>query len=429
MESQINRVSLEPRLNAAFIARLYLPFAAGYFLSMLFRVIGSTISPYLVNDFGLDASDLGLMTSTYMLAFALTQYPLGISLDRFGPKRTLIALMAVASAGALVFSRADGLSMLMLGRALIGFGVSGCLMCSFKAYGDWLPEERLPLINAFQMFAGGCGAMAATKSVGSALQYTDWRGVFIILSLLCLLSIPLIFVLTPQKEYSDTKGVPLGQQIRESGQILKSPDFWRLSPLGIMVQATYISVQTLWVAPWFRDVAGIPEGRIADYLFIVSFALTAGYIVNGIICDFFRRFHITTYGYSAAVMALFILSFGLIIFLGPRANIACWCLMIFAASASMLTYSVLSSMFSSSLSGRVITLYNLVIFLFTFFLQWGTGVIIDLFPAAAGYYNPRGYTVAFLIMFALNAMSFLWLIFYRKGKMVLKIGDHLGSDA
>ena len=106
--------------------RVFIPFTLGYFLSYLFRVVNAVIAPDLVADLGIGPSALGLLTSTYFIAFASSQLPLGVFLDRFGPRRTEAVLLVFAGVGALVFARSDTLAGLILGRALIGLGVSAC---------------------------------------------------------------------------------------------------------------------------------------------------------------------------------------------------------------------------------------------------------------------------------------------------------------
>ncbi|HSR72854.1 MAG TPA: MFS transporter, partial [Kiloniellales bacterium] len=122
------------------LTRVFLPFALGYFLSYLLRVVNAVIAPDLIAELGLAAADLGLMTSVNFLAFGAFQLPVGILLDRFGPRRTESALLLVAAAGALLFSLAGDLLGLVLGRALIGLGTSACLMAAFKAYVQWFPR-------------------------------------------------------------------------------------------------------------------------------------------------------------------------------------------------------------------------------------------------------------------------------------------------
>jgi sugar phosphate permease len=129
-------------LPFAIVLRIFLPFAGGYLLSYLFRSVNAVIAPDLSQALQLDARELGLLTSVYFLGFALTQIPLGILLDRFGPRRVEAVLLVVAAIGALVFAGSADLGQLIAGRALIGVGVSVCLMAAFKAFASWFAAER-----------------------------------------------------------------------------------------------------------------------------------------------------------------------------------------------------------------------------------------------------------------------------------------------
>jgi MFS family permease len=157
------------------------PFAFAYFISYLFRSINAVIAPDLVRAFSLSASELGLVTSAYFLAFAAFQLPLGLLLDRFGPRRVDSGLLLVAASGAIVFGTASSPGFLLLGRALIGLGVCGCLMSSIKAVALWFPPHRLSAMNAWIFFTGGMGALArrrrwkpcCTSPTGAASSW-DW---------------------------------------------------------------------------------------------------------------------------------------------------------------------------------------------------------------------------------------------------------------
>jgi sugar phosphate permease len=162
--------------------RVLLPFALGYYMSYVYRAINAVIAPDLVRDVGLDAASLGLLTSMYYLTFAAVQLPLGLVLDRVGPRRTEAALLLFAAAGALIFAIAQSLSGLAIGRGLIGLGVSACLMAGVTAFARWFPRERLAFINGCLFTAGGLGAITATAPVEAALAVTDWRGVFVALA-------------------------------------------------------------------------------------------------------------------------------------------------------------------------------------------------------------------------------------------------------
>lgn len=138
-------VQARPTLSAAHLAvRVLAPFAAGYFLSFLFRTVNAVLAPHISRAIHLDAAALGLMTAMYFLAFGAFQLPLGVLLDRYGPRRVEAALLLFAAAGAGTFAVADSAGMLILGRALVGLGVSACMMGAVKANVQWYPPARLP---------------------------------------------------------------------------------------------------------------------------------------------------------------------------------------------------------------------------------------------------------------------------------------------
>ena len=149
--------------------RVFFPFAFGYAISYFYRNANAIIQSNLVDDLGLGPADLGLLTSAYFFSFAVFQLPLGILLDRYGPRRTEAALLLFAALGALIFSNAETSTGLVLGRLLIGLGVSSCLMAAFKAFVIWFQSERLPMINGLQMVAGGLGALGATTPLQNVL--------------------------------------------------------------------------------------------------------------------------------------------------------------------------------------------------------------------------------------------------------------------
>ena len=120
--------------SISLVFRIMVPFALGYYLSYVFRNINSVIAPDLISDVGLNAAGLGFLTGAYFLSFALFQLPLGVFLDRIGPRKTETCLLFVAAIGSLWFALADSIMGLTFGRVLIGVGVSACLMASFKAF-------------------------------------------------------------------------------------------------------------------------------------------------------------------------------------------------------------------------------------------------------------------------------------------------------
>ena len=216
------------------IVRVFVPFALGFFVSYIYRSVNAVIALDLVAGFDLRPADLGLLTGAYFLAFAVAQVPLGVLLDRYGPRRPEAVLLVAA--GAFLFAAAGGVSSLFVARALIGVGVSACLMASIKAFVIWYPPERRALANGCLTAFGGLGALAATAPVEAALGATDWRGVFMGLGAFTLVIAAVVYWVVPKRPGSHAPST-WRAKIAGIGEVFTSRDFWRLVPIATFSQA------------------------------------------------------------------------------------------------------------------------------------------------------------------------------------------------
>jgi MFS family permease len=388
--------------------RVFLPLAAGYFLSYIYRVVNAVIAPDLVADLGIGPSSLGLLTSTYFIAFASFQLPLGVLLDRFGPRRMEAGLLLFAGLGAYLFSRSGSLAGLVVARALIGFGVSACLMAAFKAYTIWFDKEKWPLVNGFQMAAGGLGALAATKPVEAALQITDWRGVFVVLAVFTLLVAAAVFAVVPEKPSRHGKE-SWASQLQGVRLVFTSPEFWRTAPLTTLSQATFLSIQGLWAGPWLKDVAGMDRMAVAGTLMRVALAMIAGFILLGSLAERLSRRGVRVGTTAVAGMVLFLTTQCLLLAAPTAWSAALWMLFGFFGTSGIIAYAGLSQHFPEQLSGRVTTAINLLVFVAAFAGQWVIGMIIGAWPVGTdGGYALEGYRAAFLLMAGLQALTLIW---------------------
>jgi sugar phosphate permease len=389
--------------------RIFLPFALGYFLSYLYRTVNAVIAPNLAVDIGVDPSGLGLLTAAYFIAFASSQLPLGVLLDRFGPRRIEAGLLLFAAAGAFIFSRSENLAGLAVGRAFIGFGVSACLMAAFKAFVMWFPAPQLPLINGIQMTSGGLGALSATAPVEALLGIMNWRSVFVILALATLAVALIVFLVVPDRPETQPPD-SLRRQLAGVGEVFSSPVFWRIAPWATLSQAAYLAIQGLWSGPWLRDVAGFDRSEVARMLLLVAVAMTAGYLLLGIVANRLNRS-----GWNPLTVA----AIGMLVFMMAQAVIVSgwipdvhlvWMLFGFFGTSGILCYADLSQRFPARLAGRVNTGLNLLVFIMAFTAQWGIGVVINLWPSTTAGYALPGYQAGFGVMLGLQAVAAVWFL-------------------
>ena len=388
--------------------RVFIPFALGYFLSYLYRVVNAVLAPDLVSELGIGPSELGLLTAAYFITFAAFQLPLGVLLDRFGPRKIESFLLVFAAAGAFIFSKAESVTGLVIGRAFIGFGVSSCLMAAFKAFVLWFRKEQLPFINGLQMAAGGFGALTATAPVEAALRVTDWRGIFFILSITTLAVAAVVFAVVPEKKI-EQNGDSINVQLKGIVQVFSSLTFWRIAPVTVMSQTAFLAIQGLWSGPWLRDVADLEREMIAQILFMIAAAMIAGFIFMGAVAERLSRLGIKPIAVAVAGMAAFMITQVLLILEVTTWASTVWVLFGIFGTTGIIPYAVLSQSFPLHLSGRVNTGVNLLVFICAFAAQWGIGAIINLWPApATGGYATPGYRAGFAMMLCLQVLGLLW---------------------
>jgi predicted MFS family arabinose efflux permease len=333
--------------------------------------------------------------------------PLGILLDRFNPHKVESVLLLFAATGATLFAISDDLGNLVLGRALIGLGVSACLMASMKTFVLWFPSPRLPAVYGWILAAGGVGALCATTPVEWAMELTSWRGIFVGLAVLTLIVAAVIFLVVPDKTTANHT-ISWRDQWRGLVAIYTSRAFWRLAPISLLVMSAHMAIQGLWAGPWLRDVAGLDRIMVADHLFWVAGGLVAGFFLIGTLAYRLNRLGIPLVAVSIGGVVIF-MGLQLVIVLGyTGATLPVWVSFGFFGTSANLSYAILSQTFPRELAGRVNTALNLLVFVGAFVMQWCLGAVIGLWPAVSGGYAATGYSMAFGMVLLLQIVSLGW---------------------
>lgn len=414
------------RAGLGLIAMALLPFGFGYFFSYLFRATNAIVAPDLVRDLGLSAGQLGLLTAAYLLTFALFQIPLGILLDRYGPRRVQAVLVAFGALGALLFAFAQNGTVLLIARAMIGIGFSGGLTASFKAVVLWVPEARRPLANAIVMSIGAIGLLVATTPLELAVQAIGWRHVFIWLALATLVVAAMIFLIVPERAITPSSLTLVGE-LREIASIARDPMFWAMAPLLSITPGTHIAIQTLWAGPWFRDVAGYDRISVANRLFMMAIAFFIGILASGAVADRLARRGVSLLHVILGFLAFYFAS-QLGIILDIRAlEFLIWFVFGMTGSVSVLAFPWFASYFGAARSGRANAALNLPMFLLAFFVQYLVGVVLDFYPTETpGRYAPEGYQVAFALMLLAQGLALAWFgLFWRR----IAVADRIVREA
>ena len=388
------------------IAFVFLPFAAGYYLTYLFRTINALIAGHLTADLGLGADELGVLTSVFFLSLAVVQLPLGILLDRYGPRRVQITLLPIAAFGALLFGLANSFPTLMIARALIGVGVAGSLMSGLKAIVLWFPRERIPLANGCFVTIGALGAVTATAPAEALSVAVGWRGLFELLAITSAACAVLIYLSAPDAPLHRSSARVFDPTCLKS--IYCDARFWRLAPLSTTCIGSAWALHGLWAAPWLKDVEGLDQRDVVQRLFAMAVAACAGALILGLGADRWRK----RWGRSDILLTIiatvFIAAEFALALRWPIPSSVLWGIVAGVGAATVLSFAMLAEHFPKEIAGQANAALNLLHVGGAFLLQSGIGFVIGRWTAVDGHYPSSAYQIAFAIIIVLQIAALLW---------------------
>jgi MFS family permease len=362
----------------------------------------------LATELGLSASDLGLLTSVYFLTFAAAQIPIGILLDRYGPRRIQSVLMVVASLGSALFAVSEDFSMLLLSRALIGLGVASALTAGMQALVLWFPRDRVPFLNGLMVMLGALGAVTATWPAELLLASIGWRELFGLLAALTAVCAILVHLVVPKAAPAKSNAAPAGLKT-----VYGDPRFWRLAPVSASCIGTAWALQGLWAAQWFTDVDGFDRAAVVQHLFTMAIALSVGAIGLGIAADRLRRRGVGPEVLLGLVATAFITVQLALILRLPVPSYLLWSGVAATGAATVLSYAILAEYFPKELTGRANGALNLFHIAVAFAVQYATGLVVQQWVPDAGHYPEAAYRTALALNVAFQVAAWIWFVVPR----------------
>jgi MFS family permease len=393
---------------------MFLAFASAYFLSTVLRAAPATLAEALTAELQLSSGDLGLLAGAYFLGFSLTQLPLGQALDRFGPRRVLVAMLLLAALACACFARARGLGELVISRAVIGIGVSACLMAPLTAFRLALPVHHQLRANAWMLMTGSLGMVASTLPLHWLLPLWGWRGIAdaIAIGILGAIGLLLVFVpaVMPASRAADPARASVGTDDAIGyARIFTHPRFVQLIPTGLVVYGGMIAMQALWVGPWLSRVAQWSSAQTSMGLFAVNATMLVTFFAWGIALPKLARIGVDSHRLMRLGMVAPLIVLPVILALGERAGAVAWALWCVSCSVVTLSQPLVAQEFPSKVAGRALSAYNLVVFVGIFVVQWGVGTLVDRF-SSRGWDPVSSFRGALFVFWCASVASYVWYL-------------------
>lgn len=402
---------------------MFVAFAFAYFLSNFARSTNAVIAPDLSREFHLSAGALGLMTSLFYLFFAAIQPPLGIALDRFGPRFVSAGLMLCAVGGSLVFASAHSYGALVGGRILIGVGMGGVLMGAYTAFSRWYSPGRFASVSGVLVGLGSLGTLATGAPLAWAASIYGWRAIFVAMAgsvFLSALSIAAVVRNSPRPVLGDGQAEQRQPTVSTEPRpsfplraILTDRRFLRIAFLNFAMVGPFLAMQGLWAGPYLYDVMGLSRPQVGFLLTLAGVGSLLGYFSCGFVFDRCGRRWAVILGVFAFLAAQSCLLLGTFVRL-PWLAYPAYVAFGYGGAHNILTMAHARAIFPVSVIGRAVTTLNLCGVGGGAVVQAGLGALIGAFPRAmAGHYPPMAYAAALSLTLLLGASACLWYLKMR----------------
>ena len=395
---------------------IFCVFAFGFFISNLLRSITATLTPVLTSEFDLSAGNLGLLAGGYFLGFSLMQIPAGLLLDKYGPKKVVAYLLLIALVSTISFAFAKSFTGLLISRFFIGVGVAACLMGPLTGYRVWFEDKYQQRANSWMLMVASFGFVISTLPVQILLPMIGWRSIFLIISILILLSIVLILVFAPSWNNNvQNQNIQSAESTGRLSDVWKNKFFISLIPLAFLNYGGVQAIQTLWAGPWMLNVAGYSPLESATGLFWINITMLFAFMFWGYILPKFSSLGIDSMKIVKIGLPISYIVLFCIIIMGQKAGAMMFTLYILSSIVLSLTQPALALSFPQNLAGKSLTSLNVFIHSGTFFVQWGIGLLIDL-SKNMGANIITSYKISLSIFLILCILSYIFFIFFNKNE-------------
>ena len=374
-----------------------------YVVSQFLRNSVGVIAPNLAAEIGLSPIELGLLSSIYFFCFASIQLPLGVALDRFGPKRCMLIAIAVTVLGCVLFAAAQEAGGLVAARALLGFGTAPFLVAPVALYARWFAPERFSTLAGIHLGLGSLGALIATAPLASATAAFGWRATFFGVAAFAA-GVGVVTALIVSDEPPGARIARHKETLREGvigiWQVIRTPSMGRVFMVQLSSYPSYVMVVGLWGGPYLTHIYGYDLQGRGNILLLAALAQVLGSLFWGPSERLFGRHKLPVMiGASTCLISLLVLAL-----LGRPPTpllVAVFVMIGFSTGMTSLVLSHGRSLVPPHLLGRTITLLNIGTMGGGFLVQFVSGSVINLFPTEAGGYPLAAYRLVFGLQAAL----------------------------
>ena len=252
---------------------------------------GAVLMLPIADDIGINVASLGIAAAALFFASALVQVPIGMALDRFGPRIIMPSVTFLAVIGSYLLATATDLHQVLTSRILIGLGYSATMMSAYVLFAKWFPPAKFATMASWLMAASSFGGMMASAPLAYIIGHYGWRTPFVVVAGITLVAVVTsIFVIRdtpPDYAHSNAKPATFGQSIRGYGAVLVHPKFFNLLAMGFVAYGPAVALVGMWGGPYLEDTFGLNGFERGQILLLMTVVVPIGALFFGPLDRFF----------------------------------------------------------------------------------------------------------------------------------------------
>jgi MFS family permease len=370
--------------------------AVFFFYAWVLRVAPSVMVEDLMRDFTVGAAVLGHLSAAYFYGYAGMQIPVGVLLDRFGPRRLMTLAALVCAGGCVLFATSSSLAVASAGRFLIGASAAFSLVGSMAVAGQWFDANRFALLAGLSMAMGMAGGVFGQAPLQLAVTASDWRFATLMLATggLALAVAAWAFV----RDRARGSG-GLGRALSGLATVVADRQTWLVALVGLGTSAPLLAFASLWGVPFLETAYRLPrtQAAVLTSIFFVGWGVGAPAI--GWLSDRIGRRKpplVAGLLLETAALALLVYVPGL-----PVPLLGGLCFLVgFFGSAQIVCFALARENHPAALSGTAIGFVNAMVTGAGALFQPLVGLLLDLAwtgetALGARVYAPESYRLAF----------------------------------
>jgi MFS family permease len=386
-----------------------------FFYAWVLRVAPSVMVEELMRDFAVGAGVLGHLSAAYFYGYAGMQVPVGLLLDRFGPRRLMTAAAAVCAAGCVLLAVSDTLAGATAGRFLIGASAAFSLVGSMAVAGQWFAANQFAILSGLSMAMGMAGGVFGQAPLRLAVEASDWRTTTLLLAAGGV-ALAIAAFATVRDRHRGSGG--LAKVLSGLGVVLRHRQTWLIAITGLGTSAPLLALASLWGVPFLETAYGFTRTQAATLTSVIFVGWGVGAPLIGWLSDRIGRRRaplVAGLVLETAALAALVYSPGL-----PTSALAALCFLVgFCGSAQILCFALVRENNPATLSGTAIGFLNGMVTGAGALFQPLVGVLLDLAwtgetALGARIYDIAAYRIAFGSLIACCLVGLACLLAVRE---------------